>query len=162
MVKQILSTEDVKKKLIRYCNFQERCKQEIEEKLNQFNLGPQENDIILKYLVDHNLVNEDRFSKIFTLSRIRYKKWGKEKIAHALRSKSIPETLIEEAWKTINPEEYKKMLYLLIKKKLGKIPGKFTVRKRDRIHRFLISKGYEDTLIQDTIREYFSCPIKIP
>lgn len=156
MVKEILSTEDIKKKLIRYCNFQERCKQEIEEKLVQFNLNPQESDIILKHLVEHNLLNEDRFSKSFTLSKVRYKKWGREKIANALRSKSIPETFIEEAWKTVDQEEYKKMLYMLIKTKLGKMPGKFTIRKRDRVHRFLLSKGYEDALIRDTIQEYFS------
>ncbi|XCI74551.1 MAG: regulatory protein RecX [Flavobacteriales bacterium] len=155
MVKQILFIEDVYKKIIHYCNSQERCQQEVQEKLTQFNLKPQESNAILKYLVDHDLVNEERFTKSFTSSRIRYKKWGGKKIAHELILRGVSGVLIEQVWKTVDQEEYKKMLSLLIEIKLEKMSGKFTLRKRERMYRFLLNKGYEDNLIQEAFQKYF-------
>lgn len=33
--------------------------------------------------------------------------------------------------------------------------GKFTLRKRERIYRFLLNKSYEDDLIQEAFQKHF-------
>ena len=55
-----LSIDNVTKKLEFYCAYQERCHDEVTEKMRSYAMTPQEIDSIIVHLIEHNFLNEDK------------------------------------------------------------------------------------------------------
>ena len=77
--KKYFSIEEVKRKLERYCVYQDRCHKEIETKLKEFILIEEAQNQIILHLLEHNFLNEERFSKSFARGKFNIKKWGKQR-----------------------------------------------------------------------------------
>ena len=74
------TVQEAKKKLKYYCAYQERCHQEVVQKLRSMNMIPQAIDIIVGELIDENYLNETRFAQSFARGKFRIKKWGKVRL----------------------------------------------------------------------------------
>ena len=115
--KKYFSVEEIKRKLERYCVYQDRCHQEIENKLREFTLIPEARDQIILQLLEHNFLNEERFSKSFARGKFNIKKWGKNRIVNELKRRDISAYNIKTALKEIDEETYLKTLYELAEKR---------------------------------------------
>ena len=87
--KKSYTVDELQKKMEYYCVYQDRCHQEVERKMNEHQLIPEAQEKILLYLMQHNFLNEERFSKSFARGKFRIKNWGKQRITRALKSKNI-------------------------------------------------------------------------
>lgn len=126
-----------------YCNYQERCQQEVREKLFSFNLNSEEVEEILYHVVQRGWINEERYAKAFAGGKFRQNKWGRTKIIRALKQKKISDYCIEKAMREIDPDDYTKKLKALAEKHFqGQKTGKSNERKMKTI-KFLMGKGYE-------------------
>ena len=67
-------------KLEYYCSYQERCHQEVVDKLYQLGMKSDEIDAIVVHLLQHNFLNEERFARSFARGKHRIKSWGKIRI----------------------------------------------------------------------------------
>lgn len=156
MKKNGFSVEQIKRKLEQYCIYQERCHKEVERKLNEYSLIPQAKEIILLHLLEHNFLNEERFSRSFARGKFRIKKWGKKRIVRELKFRNISEYNIKSALKEINQEDYISVVYELVEKKNDTILEKNIFRKKEKIINYLLYRGYETDLIFKVINEVVS------
>ncbi|PJB15349.1 MAG: RecX family transcriptional regulator, partial [Flavobacteriales bacterium CG_4_9_14_3_um_filter_32_8] len=88
----------------------------------------------------------------YVRGKFRIKKWGRNKIILGLLQKKISNKLINEAiHREIEEEEYLQMINELIDKKIQLINESDELKKRDKIYRYLISKGYESELVANEL-----------
>ena len=145
--------EEARKKLEKYCIYQDRCHKEIEQKLFEMNMIEEAKNIIILHLMEHDFVNEERFAKSYARGKFRIKKWGKQRIIRELKYRNISEYNIKAALKEINEEDYLKTLQYLAQKKMASISEKNPYKKSQKATNFLLYRGFENNLIYDTIKE---------
>ncbi|WP_010135084.1 regulatory protein RecX [Ochrovirga pacifica] len=148
------TVEEAKRALENYCVYQDRCHKEVEEKLVKMNMIPQAQEVILLHLMEHNFLNEERFSKSFARGKFRIKKYGKVRIVQELKYRGISEYNIKSALKEISSEEYTNTLNELSHQKWAQTKEPNFYKKKKKVVDFLIRKGYEYHLILENLQVY--------
>ena len=72
-----------------YCARQERCQQEVRDKLYAWELQGREVEGIISQLIGEGFLNEARFAEHFAVSKFRQKGWGRRKIEAALKARQV-------------------------------------------------------------------------
>ncbi|MEM9679125.1 MAG: regulatory protein RecX [Bacteroidota bacterium] len=147
------TVDEAKKLLERYCAYQERCHQEVRQKLHNMRMIPEAIDIIIVHLLEHNFLNEERFAKTFVSGKFRIKGWGKRRLAYTLKQKDIAKVNINQALKEISEEEYTVVLHNLAKKKLDSITESNIYKKKKKLTDYLLYRGWEAHLVYDKVNE---------
>jgi len=145
------TVEQAKRRLEQYCVYQDRSHYEVVKKLREMKMIPMAIDVIILHLMQHNFLNEERFAKSYVRGKFNIKKYGRIKITQGLKQKNISTNLIKIALKEIEEEAYLVTLAQLAKKKMSllKEPNKY--KKKQKLIRFLMQKGYESHLIYDLV-----------
>lgn len=138
----------------RYCNYQERCHQEVRNKLYELGAKTPEVELLIAELIERDLLNEERFARSFARGRFRIKQWGKNKIVRELKLRRISEYCIKKALGEIDPEEYWETLVKLT----GKKWEEYRTRKPEwtrklLVQRYLLQRGFETALIDEAVKE---------
>ncbi|MDX1829484.1 MAG: regulatory protein RecX [Lutibacter sp.] len=141
------TVDEATKVLEKYCAYQERCHQEVENKLYDLKMISEAKEQIILHLLQHNFLNEERFAKAFVRGKFSIKKWGRNKIIKELKSKQISAYNIKTALKEIDEEIYLETLHKVAEKKLALIKEANIYKKRNKLSNFLISKGFESNLV---------------
>ena len=146
--KKPLTPQEAFVKAASYCAYQERCHQEVQEKLQTFGLKRDEIDEVISRLIEENFLNEERFAKAFAGGKFRVKKWGRLKIKHALQQKDVSEYSIRKGLQEIDPNDYYATLVELAESKREQLKDK---NARQALYTYLAGKGFEPNLIQEVI-----------
>lgn len=141
-------------KAARYCAYQERCHQDIERKLKDWNVDPEIQDEVISELIQQNFLNEERFALTYVRGKVNIKKWGRYKIKLELKSRQVSEYSINKALKEIDEENYILNLQEVLEKKRTSVTGKTAYEIRAKIFQYLLSKGYEAELINEHLDNY--------
>jgi len=141
------------KKLERYCIYQDRCQQEVKNKLASLKIYGSDADQVLIELIQHNFVNEERFAKAFVSGRYKLKRWGKKLIIQKLKQKQISEFCINIGLKQINENLYLENLKFLIHKKIPTIKTSSNYKLKNKLANYMVGKGYEQDLVWQTLNE---------
>jgi len=142
-----LNYQEVLRKLEYYCSYQERCHQEVQQKLKSFYVSPEERENIIVHLIKHNYLNEERFAEVFTLSKFHQKKWGKIRIESELKARQISEYLILKSLRKIEEDKYLSMFEEVAKKTWELLNEADHLKKQKKWFEALYRKGYETYLI---------------
>lgn len=126
-----------------FCNYRDRCHQEVRDKLYKMGLWKRDVEAIMLQLMDENLLNEERYARSFVRGYFSTKQWGKRKITYALRQKQIHDRLIQIAMKEIDEEDYVKTIDRLIEKKMGLLKEGAALERRTKVMNYLVQKGYD-------------------
>lgn len=153
MNKKVFTVDEVKRKIEFYCVYQDRCHKDVEKKLREYNLIPEAREYILLHLLEHNFLNEERFSKSFARGKFRIKKWGKQRIVRELKQRDISSYNIKTALKEIDEQDYIATLYSLIEKKNNFSNETNLFKKKKKIIDHLLYKGFETNLIFEAVNE---------
>lgn len=148
------TVEEAKRALERYCVYQDRCHKEVEEKLFKMNMIPEACEVILLHLMEHDFLNEERFSKSFARGKFNIKKYGKVRITQELKSRNISDYNIRTALKEIDNDEYHSTLEKISTKKWENTTESNFFKKKKKVVDFLLRKGYEFNLILDNLSKY--------
>jgi len=89
LYKKRLSGEQALQKLRQYCGYQERCHQEVKEKLYSLGIREADQGTLIATLIEENYLNEERFAIAFAGGKFRIKEWGKNKIRYELRQRQV-------------------------------------------------------------------------
>ncbi|HQX96416.1 MAG: RecX family transcriptional regulator [Chitinophagaceae bacterium] len=147
MYKKYLTKEQALQKLKHYCAYQERCHNDVKEKLYKLGVWKKEHDEIIAALIEENYLNEERFAIAYTGGKFRINSWGRVKIKYALKQKQVSEYCIKKAMKQISEEDYMKLLNKLAKEKYAALKAdQYLVRKKKTMD-YLITKGFETNLV---------------
>ena len=149
----LFTINDIMKKMENYCVYQERCHQEIENKLKEFNLIPQAKEAVLLHLLENNYLNEERFSKAFARGKFTVKKWGKQRIIRELRSKNISDYNIKSALTEIDEDDYRNTFDELAEKRLKEIKERNIYKKRKKLADYLLYRGWESDMVYSKVTE---------
>jgi len=150
--KKKLSFDEAKLKIASYCAYQERCQQEVRDKLYGYELVTPEVDDLIGFLITEGYLNELRFSKSFCGGKFRIKKWGKIRIQMELKKRKLSDNCIQKGLEEIEDQDYLNTLQILIKSKLKKHHENTAFEQRAKIAAFLTNKGYENELVWDQLR----------
>lgn len=140
-------------KLQNYCAYQERCHQEVRQKLKEMHMIPEVIDTIIVHLLEHNFLNEERFAKTFVSGKFRIKKWGKYRLTSALKKKDVSKFNINLAISQIPNTEYIDVFNDLAKKKANSIKEKDIWKKKKKLVDYLLYRGWESHLVYDKVNE---------
>lgn len=138
------------------CARSEQCRSDIADKLRQRGLPKEELEPLLDRLEDEGYINEERYCRAFVSDKYRFDRWGRLKIAAALRQRRIAESLIGAALEEVIDEEvYLLNLRDLIAKKAASLcPDRGpSAPEKDKIVRFVASRGYEPHLIFSIVED---------
>ena len=149
----VYSIKAALQKIEQYCAYQERCHEEVVQKLRSMKMDLDEIDSIMVHLISANFLNEERFACSFARGKHRIKNWGKIRIVNELKSKKIIQTLINIALKEISPEEYAITFYTLAERHWQSIRETNLMKKRKKFCDYMLRKGFESTLVFEKVKE---------
>lgn len=145
--------DEIKQKMINYCVYQDRCHQEVEQKMKEFLLIPEAKDEILLYLIQENYLNEERFTRSYIRGKFYVKHWGRNKIKNHLKFKGVPEKLILSCYDEIDDEDYENAIKKIYQQYYEKQKGLKDYQKQAKTIKYLIGRGFEYDIIQEVINE---------
>jgi regulatory protein len=149
----IVTVHDALEKLRSYCAYQERCHQEVMQKLRSFSLTQTEKDHIILLLIQGDYLNEHRFAEAYVSGKINIKRWGRNKIKQGLLAKGISAGMITSSLKTIDSELYFSNLVKLYRQKAALVKERSQQKRQAKIASYLLSKGYESNLVWEVIKD---------
>jgi len=150
------TVEEARQRLEHYCAYQERCHKEVEQKLYEMQMIPAAKEQIIHHLLQHNFLNETRFSQAFARGKFRTKKWGKTRITRELKMRNISAYNVKLALKEIPESEYYKIFDALVEKRLQQLTSEENLqKKRKKLADYLLYRGWESHLVYERVREVF-------
>ncbi len=150
---KFLTIEQAIKKLEYYCAYQERCHQDVENKLRSMKLSAGYKETVMLHLLENDFLNEERFAKAFVRGKFRIKKWGKGRIEKELKTRNISEYNIRSGLKEISESDYLKSFNELAKKRILQINETNVYKKRKKLADYLLYRGWESDLVYNKVIE---------
>lgn len=147
------SADEARKKIRRYCAYQERSHREVREKLFSLGLYARDVDEIVSELITEGFLNEERFARAFAGGKFRIKKWGRLKIIQGLEMKGVSPNCIRLGLQEIENDDYLATLRDLLTKYDDKLTDDNLYMRRDRLYKYAVQKGYEAELVWEVIRD---------
>jgi regulatory protein len=148
----MISPEEARKKLYRYCAYQERCHQEVEAKLAEWRIHPEEADAIIHHLITEGFLNEERFSRAFAGGKFRLKGWGRLRIVRELEQRGLSKNCIQAGLNEIDEHVYVNYLRRLLAKRAAHEHSENVYSLRNRIARFAIQRGFEPEMVWSELK----------
>lgn len=153
MYKKILTPEQALQKLKHYCGYQERCHNEVKEKLYNLGVWKKDHDSIIATLIEEGYLNEERFAIAFAGGKFRIKQWGRVKIRYELRQKQVSDYSIKKALNQIKESEYFSVLKKLASEKYASLKDEqYLVRKKKTMD-YLLQRGFEPGLVEKSLQD---------
>jgi regulatory protein len=153
MNEKTYTVKEATKKLEYYCAYQERCHQEVRQKLRSMSMIPEAIDMIIVHLLEHNYLNESRFAKTFVSGKFRIKHWGRRRLTLELKKRAISKVNINEALAEIEDSEYVEIFTALAEKKAHTIKEGNVFKKRKKFIDYFLYRGWESHLIHEKAHE---------
>ena len=97
-------------------------------------------------------MNEERFAIQFAGGHFRSKKWGRVKIAYALKQKQVSAYCIKKAMKQIDEDDYLVVLQKTFEDKLKTLKSEKNIFiKKRKLQDHLMQRGFENDLIRELV-----------
>lgn len=152
VTKAIITPLQALEKAKSYCAYQERCQQEVRDKLYEWGQYPDKVESIIAELITENFLNEERFATAYAGGKFRIKQWGRIKIKLALKQKKISDYCIKKALAAIDEADYLRTCQHLAEKKAKSVEEKNPLVKKYKVIQYLLGKGYENDTIQNVLK----------
>ncbi len=150
---KIYDLNEAREKIAAFCAYRERSQVEVREKLFSYGLIPEVVDELIMELIQQNFLNEERFARAFVRGKFRIKKWGRQKIKSALYRHGLSVYVLQKAFEEIDDKAYDNTLNDLLEKKYRETRDLNVFRKKGRVARWLISRGFEPDIVWDKLKQ---------
>ncbi len=134
------------------CSSGEKCEYDIREKLLSWGVDAAASEEVIQYLIREKFLDERRYASFFVKDKFRFNKWGKIKIAYALKQKRVAPSIIQEALDVIDEDEYLLMLKDILQSKLKSLTYKNEYDKQAKLFHFAQSRGFENGVIAGMLK----------
>ncbi len=125
-----------------YCARQERCQQEVRDKLYAWGGQREEVEQVIAQLIGEGFLNEARFAEHYAVSKSRQKGWGRRKIELALKAKGVSASCIASGLKAIDGEEEGEQLRTAVAKRWERTKETDPFIRREKVVRYFVGKGF--------------------
>lgn len=147
------TVQEATRKLEGYCAYQERCHQEVIQKLKDMGMIQEAIDQIVTHLIQGNYLNEERFAKSFARGKFNTKKWGRNRLVSELKQRRVSRFNIQIALREIDDEAYLETLDTLARKRLSQIEESHKQKRRRKLADYLLYRGWESDLVYGKLKE---------
>lgn len=134
------------------CARSEHCSAEVHSRLRK---GTDDEAVIAKViarLCKEKFIDERRYSHAFIMDKLRFDKWGRNKIRQELWKKHIAESIYEPLLSEIDEKQYVNTLCELLKAKRKSVKGKNEYEIKVKLFRFAASRGFEPNYIYSALQ----------
>lgn len=145
------SPQETKERIARFCSMQEQSEFHVRRKLKDWQVPHQEIDALVDLLIDNNFLNEERFVRAYVSGKFRIKRWGKNKIVAGLAQLNLRGEQVQKAINELDAKEYFQTLEGLAKSKWALSREDDLRKRREKVARSLMAKGYESDLVWKVI-----------
>ena len=152
-MKNTLTIKEIKLKLEHFCAYQDRCHNEVIQKMRGMAIDSNTIDEIVVYLIQNQFLNEERFACSFARGKHRIKNWGNIRIINELKARNISQLIIAIALKEITSEEYFTTFENLAVRIWKNNTEKNELKKRKKFCDYLLRKGFESQLVYEKVKE---------
>ena len=152
-MKDFFTIKQATQKLEHYCAYQDRCHEEVIQKLRSMKMDLDEIDQIIVQLIADNFLNEERFACNYARGKHRIKHWGKIRIVNELKFRKISQYNINLALKEITTEEYEATFHNLAEQNWESIRESNPLKKRKKFCDYVLRKGFESNLVYEKVKE---------
>jgi regulatory protein len=142
MALQQISETQLRAKARAYCARQERCQQEVRDKLYAWGGQKEEVEQVIAQLIGEGFLNEARFAEHYAVSKSRQKGWGRRKIELALKAKGVSASCIASGLKAIDGEEEGEQLRTAVAKRWERTKETDPFIRREKVVRYFVGKGF--------------------
>ena len=118
----------------RYCATAERCTYEVSMLLGRLGATTEQTDAIIDKLQQQSYINDARYCQAFVHDKVAFQAWGRMKIIMGLRTKHLPDELIDNAIAAIDEQAYNANIRKLLLSKRN--------QDRQKQLRFMLQRGY--------------------
>lgn len=125
-----------------YCARQERCQQEVRDKLYTWGGHREGVEQVIAQLIGEGFLNEARFAEHCAVSKSRQKGWGRRKIELALKAKGVSASCIASGLKAIDGEEETEQLRTAVAKRWERTKETDPWIRREKVVRYFVGKGF--------------------
>ncbi|HEY8396428.1 MAG TPA: regulatory protein RecX [Flavihumibacter sp.] len=146
-----LTPDQALQKARHYCGYQERCHQEVKEKLYSYGLNRQEVEEAIATLIEEDYLNEERFAIQFAGGKFRMKGWGRTRIKNELKQRQVSEYCIKKAMKEISDEDYMATLEKMARSRWDLLKKEAPLNRLRKTQDHLLYKGYEWDLVKSVL-----------
>jgi len=137
-----------------YCSKAERSEYDVRKKLTAWEIEPEVSNRIVVWLQKENFLNEERFIQSFIKDKLRFNKWGKNKIVFELRRKQIPDSLINTVFEALSiDDEFEEPLMQLLRNKIKTVKSNTEYERRMKLLRFAAGRGFSVDLAQKCLNK---------
>jgi len=150
---KIITKEVALKKLERYCTYQDRCHQEVRNKLMNMSIFHDDPEEIIAVLIEEKILNEERFARSFARGKFKIKNWGRVKIEQQLALRNISDYCTKQAMKEIDEQEYEKTLTTILHVYKPKINHLEIDEQIGKMTKYGMEKGFEMEMVIEKVRE---------
>ena len=141
--------------IARYCAYQDRCQQEVKDKLYEKGASREEVEELLVWLIQEQFLDEERFARSFARGKFRMKNWGRKKIVYELKQHRISDYCIRKGLQEIDEDEYRATIEQLTERKLPEIMREQNHwARKAKLQRYLNGKGYEAELVNEMLNKF--------
>ncbi len=148
LYKKTLTREQALQKLRHFCGYQERCHQDVKEKLYNLGVKKREHDEIIATLIEEKYLDEERFAVAFAGGRFRIKQWGRIKIRYELKQRQVSDYSIRKALGQIDEKEYRAVLQKLAEERYASLKEEQGLLRKKKTMDYLLQKGFEMELVR--------------
>ena len=127
----------------KYCAYQERSQQEVRRRLHAWKVAGSDAEAVIAELIAGNFLSDARYAAAFVSGRYRIKRWGRLKIAAALRLDGLSDRCIQSAFEETDFSDYQETI--------GRVADGWLRCHRDapsetvrlKLRAYLFSRGFE-------------------
>ena len=148
-----MTEQQVLSKLTALCARSEHCQQDMIDKMRKWEVDETVQARIMEYLLRESFVDDARYARFFINDKIKFNRWGKQKVAQALRMKRIAESVYAPMLDEVQDENYLETLRPLIQAKRRSVKGNSDYEIRGKLIRFALSRGFDMDLILKVLDE---------
>ncbi len=141
--KKSIEYDEALNKLEAYCVAAERCIEDINRKMNNWELTNEEKNKILNALIENRFLDEIRYAKAYVNDKYKFAKWGRKKIVQNMMMKGVDREAIQEGINHIDDEIYSENLKDIISSKSKGIKAENDYEFKGKLIRFAMGRGYD-------------------
>lgn len=151
--KKFYTPEQAMNKGMAYCAYQERCHNEVKNKLYEWGLHKKDVEEVVSRLITDGYLNEERFAVAFAGGKFRIKRWGRSRIKRELEMRDISPYCIKKGLQEIPDSDYRKVIKKYIADKKKEVRESNPLKKKYKIASYIISKGFEPDWVWEALND---------
>ena len=106
-------------------------------------------------MVRERFVDDARFADAYVRDKVRFARWGRMKVLYNLKGLGVDAEIVGEALEANSSLFGDDMLVELLQRKWGQMkPGETLERKREKLLRFALGRGFEYDRIMRVIKDF--------